>query len=373
MGKYLVFDLETGTKTKHKRKASCFVEENWIVARGWKKQGAAQCSWSYHPTHDRTTYLTIDPDVDLLVGFNLKFDLLWEMAQGNPELHNFYKRGGRIWDCQYAEYLLFGQTPDVQMCSLDSRIESYGGKKKIDEVKLLWEAGVDTPDIQEDLLIDYLVGTEEEGRDGGDIRNTEIMFLGQIRKAVEQNQVKMIQDRMDGLLATTEMEFRGLKVDMVEARRALAERTKELEAVEKELEGHLPELPFQFNWGSRTHVSCLLFGGTVKYVRKANYTDEKTGELARYKATADWPLFGGEARSLDSVLFDNEREMYFDIVGNWKPSLEPGNPNIVPEVNKRYQDTFVSGAKKGQPKFRKVEVQGELKERLTDFFHRAGG
>lgn len=344
MGKYLVFDLETETHERHKRKASPFVMENWVVARGWKKQGDQCNSWSYHPKHDRTTTLVIDPDVTLIVGFNIKFDLLWEMCQGNTALHEFYKRGGQVWDCQYAEYLLRGQHPDSQMCSLDSIVESYGGRKKIDEVKLLWEAGVKTSEIQEDLLIDYLVGTEEESRNSGDIGNTELIFLGQVKLAVRQNQVKMIQDRMDGLLCTTEMEFRGLKVDIKEAARALAKRRDELATVSKELAGHLPELPFEFNWGSRTQLSCLLFGGTVKYIKPAHYVDEKTGELARKKAYEDWPLVNGWAVHPDRI-----------------------------EAESLTQDTFVSGAKKGTPKFRRVEVQGPLKTRLTDFFHEFPG
>lgn len=344
MGKYLIFDLETETHSKYKRKASCFLQENWVVARGWKKQGDVRNSWTYHPAHDRTTFLHIPADVDLLVGHNLKFDLMWEMAQGNPELHSFYKRGGKIWCTQYAEYLIQAQQPAYQMCAMDDIIESYGGRKKIDEVKLLWEQGVKTSEIQEDILIDYLVGTEEEHRNSGDIGNTELIFLGQIRKAVAQGQVKMIQDRMDGLCCTTEMEFRGVKIDVREAGRALRERTAELQAVSAELAGHLPELPFEFNWGSGIQLSCLLFGGTVKYQQKANYVDDKTGELARYKAHEQWPIVNGEVLSPSA----------FEKCG-------------LP------QDTFVSGAKKGTPKYRKVEVQGELKERYTDFFYEFPG
>ena len=293
MGKYLVFDSETETWISHKRKANPFDERNWVVMRGWKKQGAPHGDYSYHPVHDRTSYLKIDDDVDLLVGFNLKFDLLWEMVQGNPDLTKFFKRGGRIWDCQYVEYLLHGMTKEVHMVALDDIIVSYGGRKKIDEVKLLWEAGVKTSEINDSLLLDYLLGTQEEKRNSGDIGNTEKIFLGQLKRAVKQDQIKMIQDRMDGLLCTTEMEFNGLKIDIGNAAARLRVLTAELAKQTATLNEFLPELPWKFNWNSRIQVSCLIFGGTVKYEVREPYFDDD-GEWARLKAYDSWPLFNGE-------------------------------------------------------------------------------
>lgn len=347
---YKVFDLETETHASFKRKASPFDGRNWVVARGWKNQGEQVCSWTYHPTHDRTTTLKIEPTCTLLVGHNIKFDLLWEMAQGNQELREFYKRGGRVWCTQYAEYLLKAQHPDAHMTALTDLAPQYGGTKKIDEVKALWEAGVQTSAIPEDLLIDYLVGTPEEKRNGGDIRNTELCFLGQIKKAMAQGQIKMIQDRMDGLCATTEMEFNGLKVDVAEAGRRLKVLQADLAAQDEDLNAYVPtDCPFEFNWTSRTHASCLIFGGTVKYQVQTTYIDEATGELARKKATEDWPLFGGEP--LD-------------------PRRCSGDPVFGTDGKSYYgQDEYLSGKKKGAGKFKKVDVSGELKVKFQDFFY----
>lgn len=339
---YMIFDLETQIHSPYKRKANPFHEENWVVMRGWKIQGEKHGTADYYPTHNRTSYLRIPNHVTYLVGFNIKFDLLWEMSQGNPDLLAFFKRGGKVWCCQYAEYLLEGQTDASQMCALDDIIDHYGGRKKIDEVKLLWEAGIQTSEINEDLLTDYLIGTVEEQRNSGDIGNTELIFLGQTKRAKQQNQLKMIQDRMDGLLCTTEMEFRGLKVDVAEAGKRLLELRTDLEAQENDLKQYIPHnLPFEFNWGSGTHVSCLLFGGHVKYEQPANYIDESTGQLARKKAFENWPLVGGEP----------------------VPILLEG----------MVQDTNKSGANKGALKFRKVEVSGPLKTRITPFLYELPG
>jgi DNA polymerase I-like protein with 3'-5' exonuclease and polymerase domains len=205
---------------------------------------------------------------------------------------------------------------------------------------------VKTSEIPEDLLLDYLVGTPEEQRNGGDIRNTELVFLGQIKKAVAQGQIKMIQDRMDGLCATTEMEFNGLKVDVQEAGRRLKVLRADLAAQEAELNTFVPaDCPFEFNWGSRVHVSCLIFGGTVKYEKQAPYIDEATGEFARKKATEDWPIINGHAVDPNTVLWHDGTGLC------------------------QNQDQYVSGKKKGMGKFKKVDVPGEIKTKYQDFFY----
>ena len=339
---YKVFDLETETHSAFKRKASCFDERNWVVARGWKNQGDSECSYTYHPTLDRSTYLSIEPTVTRLIGFNIKFDLMWEMAQGNPDLLAFYQRGGKIWDCQLAEYYLRAQHPDAQMCSLTDTAPKYGGTAKIDEVKALWEEGVKTSEIPEDLLLDYLVGTPEEKRNGGDIRNTELVFLGQIQKAMELGMLKMLDDRFDSLLCTTDMEFRGLKIDTREAGRRLGVLTGQLAAADTELNQYVPaDMPFDFNWGSKYDASYIIFGGTKKYQRQDTYIDEATGELARLKAKAThWVLLDGSTTATEPT------------------------PNL-----KHTYAQYVSGAKKGEYKTKQVDVQGELKVKYQDFFY----
>ena len=265
MSKYLVYDRETENHEHKKRFASPFYAQNWTVALGWKKQGDAQCSYEYYPTKADEKPLRIDEDVSLLVGHNLKFDLLhgWR----DPGLHAFFKRGGKIWCTQYAEYLLEAAHQDSHMNSMDGIAEKYGGRKKIDAVKALWDAGMLTSQIDKDMLIDYLVGTKDELRNSGDIGNTELIFLGQVRRAVELGMVTMIQARMDGLLCTTEMEHNGLKIDVAEAARRMKLMEAELEVVEKELVQYIPELPdgLEFNWNSNIHKSALIFGGVVRY------------------------------------------------------------------------------------------------------------
>ena len=116
MSKYMIIDYETENHKKYKRLANPFIKENWVVYRGWKIQGDKKCSMSHHPVKKRKSFLKISKNVNLLVGFNIKFDLLYEWD--SPELKKFFKRGGKIWCCQYVEYLLEAQQQHAQMCSM---------------------------------------------------------------------------------------------------------------------------------------------------------------------------------------------------------------------------------------------------------------
>ncbi len=350
---YQIFDLETTTDEKFKRKASPFVKSNWVVAEGWKMEGDTDCSWRYFKKkkHSKKTEFPFHPDASVIVGHNIKFDLLWELCRTNRSLEDFLIRGGKIWCTQLAEYFLQAQHPQWQMCSLNDVSILYGGTPKIDAVKLLWEDGVNTPDIPEDLLIDYLVGTVEEKRNGGDIGNTERVYLAQIKIAEKLGMTKMIEDRMDSLLATTFMEFTGLHVDRVFARKYLKEKQAALAVADKELAKFIPELPPElvFNWNSNTHKSCLIFGGHVKYQKSLPYLDENTGKAARYVTEEKWPLF-------DKVAYDPD-----DPDGHVKD-----HHSGICTMHGKPQDTFKSGAKLGMPRFKNVKGWGEVKTRLTD-------
>lgn len=290
--KYMVFDLECQNHFHKGRVASPFCEDNWIVMAGWKVQGDKQCSMSYHPTKEKV-WLDIPEDVNLLVGHNLKFDLLWQWD--NPSLQAFFKRKGRIWCTQVAEYLINGQADESQMTSMDQIIETYGGRKKIDAVKELWEQGVLTADIDAQLLQDYLIGTEEEEYNSGDIGNTELIFRGQWKKARMQNQLPMIEMRMKGVCACIEAEWNGLHIDMELAEKLRLEYLAKLNAAEEVLNSYVEDIPKEvgFNWNSNDHMSYLLYGGHIPYDIRVHQSDED-GNLLYAKKKEPQPVLDEE-------------------------------------------------------------------------------
>jgi DNA polymerase I-like protein with 3'-5' exonuclease and polymerase domains len=293
--KYSVFDLETETNTLFKRKASPFNPLNHVVALGYKHQHGEIQSEYYSKDRAGYRFPTIPASSTILVGFNIKFDLLWSWQQ--VELMTFLKRGGRVWCCQYAEYLLAGQQEYAQMVAMDDIVESYGGELKNDEVKALWQAGVQTSDIPKDLLMDYLAGPN------GDIDNTEKIFLGQYKKAKALGMLANIWERMEGLLGTTMMEFNGIYVDKAQGLIDAAELQAKIVELDAKLLEYIPaDKPpeIEFKWSNRYHLSPLLFGGQIKYERWQQHKDE-VGELMFFSKEEQHYVFAnGETGSVEA-------------------------------------------------------------------------
>tara|TARA_Y100000034_G_scaffold46622_2_gene57335 strand:- start:17653 stop:19980 length:2328 start_codon:yes stop_codon:yes gene_type:complete len=290
MSNVMSFDLEVENHIYNKRLAGPFDERNYIVQIGYSINGGQPQEKYYNEWH-RENVLPDLSDIDVLVGFNTKFDLLWVWKE--PELIKFLKKGGTIYCGQLAEYLMGGMQQEVQMCSMNQIAESYGGGCKIDAVKEMWEDGYKTSEIPQNLLTDYLIG------DGkvivGDVHNTWLIYKGQIKRMLQEHPKEfrtMMKFRMDGLLATTEMEYNGMYVDAVKGAEMREGLVTELAAAQKELEQFIPELPPElvFNWNSPLQKSCLIFGGTAKYEKWVQHTDGNGNGLYAQKKEA-WPLF----------------------------------------------------------------------------------
>jgi DNA polymerase I-like protein with 3'-5' exonuclease and polymerase domains len=291
--------VETTIKAYMKRKASPFLPENFVVCSGWKrKDGGVIGEYFGRGTRPFDWFTKLLKDTSLLVGQNIKFDLLYALRepQNLEAWMEFVARGGNVWDCQLAEYLLRGMEPNSHMLSMDDMVPAYGGNVKIDEVKALWEAGVDTPDIDKDLLMRYLCG-DESGL--GDIGNTEKIFLGQLAKARKTGQVKSILLNMGSLLCTVEMERNGMYVDKELGLKLASELKEKLEQITTELRAYLPDdLPFDFNWSNRYHLSPLIFGGKVKYEKRTPILDEQ-GKQAYTKKDEKHLYLKGKPTTVD--------------------------------------------------------------------------
>ena len=337
------FDLETGTNILQKRKASYLHPDNYIVASGFKF-GNGETFGDHYVCESPINFPDLS-GIKLLVGQNIKFDLLWTWE--NKALQSFLKNGGTIWDTQLAEYIIEGAVPSSHMASMNQMVERYGGTLKIDAVKEMWEAGIDTPDIPKDLLMKYLLGCKEEEIDG-DVNNTWLIFMGQLARIrqMHPNTLQMVKNRMDSILATTECEFNGLCVDKVLGDKLREEVKADVDALDAELLQYLPKFPpeFEFNWASIYHKSYLIYGGTAKYDKWVQHRDEETDELLYAKKTVKWPLVENHP-------------------------VDPWDENFWGYT----QDTFKSGKRVGQGKTKNVTLpdyekpKGALREHLFEF------
>lgn len=268
---YVTLDLETTITNSFKRKANPFDPDNWVVMAGWKHKGKAVESAHWGHTGPPSGWLVpILADAKMVITFNGKFDILHAIQDGvNLEAWmKFVANGGILFDCQLAEYLLNGMGQKDQMLALDEVAPRYGGNVKVDEVKALWAAGVNTPDIDPELLSRYLCGGNDENGvfQLGDVENTEKIALAQIARARDCGQLNSILLNMGALLFTIEAERNGMFVDKGRGMDLAAELEAQVNALTDGLVQYLPnDLPFDFNWGSPIQKSAMFFGGTVQY------------------------------------------------------------------------------------------------------------
>lgn len=276
---WVCLDTETTISPLAKRKASPFHPNNYVVMMGWATKD------NPHPVGERYqndggvrvgqrfTELLQTPGLRFVVGVNVKFDILHLIK--DPATYKAWMKyvadGGLVWDLQLAEYVMEGQDQASHMLSMDELALRYGEDLKVDEVKKLWEAGIDTPDIDPDLLARYLLGEDlpNGGRREGDIGVTRNVFLKQLARAQKEGMSRLLILEFGALIASIEMELNGMYVDKALGYKLADELRVELAEAKDELHAYLPaDLPFEFNWGNRYHLSPVIFGGKVKYQRR---------------------------------------------------------------------------------------------------------
>lgn len=363
---YATWDIETTIKQSFKRKANPFDADNYCVTHGYKLKGAAAVTEvRFGRQRPPTGWLApvLQPNGDqpfgtkLVIGFNIKFDLLHALQDPmNLSLWMRYvAEGGNVWDCQVAEYLLEGMDQPNHMLSLDEVAPRYGGNVKVDEVKALWNAGIDTPDIEPELLTRYLCGGKDDQGvyQQGDVENTEQIALAQIKRARECGQLNSILLNMGALLFTVEAERNGMYVDK-ELGLTLADALKiKVDEASEGLAKFLPaDLPFDFNWNSPKQKSALFFGGTVQY--DAYEWDLKAGGVANTLPAVGDGLYSQKDET-HYVLEDGTTMecLWYEHCVNTEWNHEPPDSKM--------RTVFVSGKSKGEFKTKKAKANDYTK------------
>ena len=331
-----ILDFETQNHPYLGMVASTHCPENYIVLAGWRDDvdGVAgvvqERRFGSAEEANKQDWLLLD-DVDLLVCHNAMYELSWFITRYQPEFLKFLKRGGRVLCTQLGEYLCSHQTWTYP--ALNEVAQRHGGTPKVDGIKLLWEQGVLTADIDPALLSEYLIGPS------GDIENTARSFYGQMQYLTKMGMWRMFLERCEGMVCFAFCEAAGLFIDQEVATRNHAAQLAELAGIDLEVNQLLPQLPetFEFNWGSDFHLSALLFGGEVKYDERVPRTDAD-GNVMYEKL--DCYKFGPTYIGCD-VFEGDEGPARFQSY-----CLTHGDV-----------DRFKAGKNKGQPKVHKVETQ----------------
>lgn len=292
MSSILFTDYETENHQYYGGVASPYCPDNYIVESGWRidrtnpdgsvdvgtVQSVRYANKEEFKAAPVSEWFPIQEDTWLIVAHNLAYECSWWLTYARKEFEAFLKRGGRVFCTMHGHYI----ASDFQDMypSLDETAPKYGGTHKVDGVKLLWEQGVRTSEIDPILLHEYLVGPS------GDIVNTAVCFYGECAVFTERNQMQYVWERQDALLAWSYCEFFGLFVNMPIARKNQEEQEQRIREIKQELQQYIPkDLPetLDFNFGSDFHMSALVYGGPIKYRKKVPYDPPQYVKADFYK------------------------------------------------------------------------------------------
>jgi len=320
---YLVIDIETtirnvGNDAIGKNKASAFHPENRIVVTG-----ALNKRLNYHHSYvyDELSHIILentDNEIPKLwVGQNIKFDMHHIFKSVVDFQYEVFPRI-QIWDTQLAEYLLTGQ--EHQYASLNALSKKYGGTQKNDVIKDMWDAGMQTEDIDSELLLPYLQD---------DVMNTHLVFNKQLQEADRIGMLPLILTQMDALKCTIEMEYNGMHFNRNMAINIADEIDTDLTVLQTVLEKSIKFLglpiSFDFNPNSVKQVSLVLFGGDIKVPSKEDVLD-KLGAVVRYKTGKR----KGEIKTRMILKTINIKGFEIPILEKWKS--DKGNVSVSDNV-----------------------------------------
>lgn len=257
--KTLVLDVETTTSNK----GNPFDTTNKLCYVGLNDK-------VYPIEYDDTPYgeyltqiqSTID-DSELLIGFNIKFDLHWIKNYG------ITFDSCRIWDCQLVHFILTGQKETYP--SLNSVAAYYGLESKLDVVsEQYWKNSIDTRDIPREILEEYL---------HGDLTLTYKVYEKQLEHLGDNKLLqRLISLHNQDLLVLQEMEYNGLLYNEKESERLAGELEEQIKKLDDILYGYhnCPD----FNCNSGDHLSSFLYGGTINIPYREVIGTFKTGSRA---------------------------------------------------------------------------------------------
>ena len=315
----LFFDIETENNPYHGAIASPRNPDNYIVLNGWAIESvpmSGKIEYIRNETKAEAAsrpWMTIPDSVWLLVMHNAPFEMDWLLVQQRPEVTKFLKRGGRIFCTAYAHYLLSNQLDTYP--ALSEIAPLYGGEHKVDGVKILWERGDKTSQIDPALLLEYLIDPKR-----GDVANTRQIFYQQVAQLQARGMWDMALERMEGMLFCCYAMDAGLFVDQKVAWEALAigeQRIGELQDAFKATRSFFPDT-VEFKESSDFHMSAWLFGGPIKFRErvpsfeadgitpkwdKADFVKNENGELYALNEEGNI-ILGGGGGTMTPTLWD---------------------------------------------------------------------
>ena len=261
---YLILDVETTTFQKGNRHSQrnklCLI--GILTSTG--EEHIYDIEYSEHGYADQLAEVqALIDNANTVVVFNGKFDLGWLCRFG------IHRRTGSVFDVQLAEFILSGQT--MTCPSLNEVAAKYGVEQKLDEVKQLWEQGIDTTDIPKEMLTTYL---------SQDLLVTEKCYFKQLQSisSLPQTMKRLLSLSNQDLLVLLEMEQNGLHINFANMEMESIKIDAELKQLIGKLDDYFRDVPDMLrNYNSGDCLSALLYGGTLTATTRHVVGQYKTG------------------------------------------------------------------------------------------------
>ena len=215
-----------------------------------------------HPYGETLREIQNDIDsTDLLLFINAKFDLHHLRNLGIKFQHK------KIWDCQLVDFMLEGQTTSYP--SMNSMAEKYGLPLKDDKISEYWKSGIDTKEIPEEEITEYLKH---------DLSTTHKIYDFQKEQVESRSKIfqRLVSLSLQDLLVLQDIEYNGFYFNEDSCNQKSIELQHTINDLRMELHDyHSIE---EFNSESGDHLSALLYGGTIIIPRKELVGTYKTGD-----------------------------------------------------------------------------------------------
>ena len=204
---------------------------------------------------------------DLLIGFNVKFDLHWIKRYGISFI-------GNVWDCQLTDFIIHGQSSPLS--SLESVLLRLALPPKITTIAAkYWDKGIDTPQVPQEEMELYL---ENDCLTEWELYQWQIKYLEDMPKLK-----RLIWNACQDLKLTQEMEYNGILYDLEKSQELGDRKLERIGEIDRELNSIIGRN--DINWNSGDQLSAVLYGGTIYINGTEQYTftykDGRTTEKCR--------------------------------------------------------------------------------------------
>lgn len=256
---------------------------NHIVAAGAYNTGSDNYYSSCEMVKDAGLFTHMEgPEDQCIVGHNVPFDInhyrkAMKKVEDQTKLRKTMTR-----DTAIAEYLLSAQ--QNKFPSLDELAVKYGLPLKDDKLKILWNAGVRTEDIDQKILIPYLKQ---------DVMNTKDIFEKQVVELAGRGMLNLYKSQCDAQMAVTEMMYNGMHVDKLSLAGMISKAELEIARLQELFkEGCSKAAGLSYgvdDMDSPKALSLLFFGGEIKGTRRevvGKYKNGKDKYVTKHVATA---------------------------------------------------------------------------------------